>query len=324
MRHRHPLAVLLALGVALVYFGSALTAGHIPSAPIHSVRGFELVHTGFDSNNVPFFGIGYARRSPYEYFTHQGETFIATRNGSLVIRRDHLEPTAFQVTEKLLRKGEGYGTKRTEILVTERSTGKVLASRELKDGQIENQTGWVGEHAILFLRKVIVPSQMRRAPLKYLGDATVHSSAEVVPVVADPGFRKVRVHGCSGNVNVSLEGTPRELKLNTPGWRFLPASPIDGVFCSSGYFVVVSSTFPSPLVVDLLTETGQHLSTTEIGVPGDLLSKGAKLAAVENGKVERGSLSFEVQYAVSTNGPAISGWVQYQRTRIRLVAPELE
>lgn len=319
MRHKHPLVVLVALGVALVYFGSALTAGHIPSAPITSVRGFELVSIGFDSNSLPFFDIGYAGQSPYEYFTHQGETFIPTKNGSLVIRRDHLEPTAFQVTEKLLRKSEGYGTKRTEILVTERSTGKVIASRELKDGQIENQTGWVGDHASLFLRKVLVPSQTRRAPLKYLGDATVHSSAEIVPVVADSGFRKVRVHGCPGNVEVSLEGAPRRLKLNTPSWRFLPASPIDGVFCSSGYFVVVSSTFPSPLVVDLLTETGQHLSTTEVGVPGDLLSKNAKLAAVENGKVENRSLSFEVQHAVPQRD-----WVPYQRTQIHLVAPELE
>jgi hypothetical protein len=102
---------------------------------------------------------------------------------------------------------------------------------------------------------VLDPAHADRGLMRYLGDSTPFSSVKLIPVTGK-GFKENIISGCPTNFQISMDGIPNQLKLNTPNWHFIPLKSINSVFCSSDYVAVVSSIFPDTLIVDILTKGG--------------------------------------------------------------------
>lgn len=288
------------------------------------VAGFEIQEIGFDNQALPMWGIGYGRQLPYKFIVYKGETHTRTKRGGLVSFRDRTDPTQYLVVEELLeRQSKGWGAEKTKVTVVDKTTGKVVAFRNLKRGQIENQTGWTGDHANAFIRQALPPSPAPSAPLRYIDEAKQLTTVQEIPVTPKV-TKRTRVHGCNADFVVSLEGPIAELKLNTAKWRFAPHETLDGVFCSNGYVLVVSSTFPGTLYLDVLKLDGEHLGTMEIGVPGDLLTQRARVAEIEFGSVNEESVVFQVQHDIPVK--TLQGswdWTPYQRSLVIVRMPEI-
>lgn len=332
MRHKPPLSVTIAiliLCVAFVWFQPPIEyARHTterPKAVVAAATGFTLVESGFSGRAQPLFGIAYATRSPYQHVSFQRETFFPTRNHSVVVFPADLKSNRYVTTETLLAIDADGRTKSSRLSIVDTESGKEVASRILRVGQIEDQTGWVGDHASKFVRAVLPPPPEFRAPLRYWNQVKEQSllTTRLLPLNDSKPFEFV-AQNCPPGVEIKRHGYPGELALDTPTWRFVPISPLNGAFCSGRYVVVVSAIFPGSPVVDVLHLNGSHLGTLELGIPGNLLEQGARLGSIENGRIAGQVLTAEFRYVKARRGSGELGWSDFQGTEVQVTVPEIQ
>lgn len=304
-----------------------------PIAVRDPVSGFTLSESGFSGLAVPFFGMHYAKKSQHEQFVFESETYFPTRNHSAVIFLDTPNRNRYSVQETLLEVDSNGRTTSTRLTITDSLTGKEVASRTLRKGQVEDQTGWVGDHALKFVSLTLVPQPSLRSPFRYwsevkeygllsTSDLSVTDGTRFQPSSEFNRFQSVE-KTCPSGFKVKRHGSPGALSLDSPKWRFLPANVMDGAFCSNGYVVVISSIFPGSPRVDVLRLDGSHLGTLELGIPGDLLSQHANLWLIENGRIEGKTAEFELNYARPDKVSGVFVWTAFQRTKARITIPEI-
>jgi hypothetical protein len=229
--------------------------------PISGVDGFEIQYVGLDPKALPFFEVGYAIWANYPYFTYAGDTYERAGVGGVVIRRHVTRPTRYLVVETIKKMDPFLGHPlESTLTIVDKETHAVIAHRTLRQGEIENGMGWVGQHAAEFVRKNLLTD----APIG-IGGVGVKIYPRV-PVEVTPLPVPSQTHddsGCGSDVSLPF-GLPPPMTLNTPRWRFLPQAPISDFACSHGYILVLSNVFPNDLFLDVLTEDGTYLFQTEI------------------------------------------------------------
>lgn len=241
--------------------------------PISGVDGFEIQYVGLHPKELPFFEVGYAIWANYPYFTYGGDTYERAGVGGVIVRRNVMRPTRYVVVEtvKGLNPFLGHPHEST-LTILDKETHAIIAHRTLREGEIENGMGWVGQHAAEFVRKNLKTD----APIGVGGvGAKIYPR---IPVEVDPLPIPSQAHddsGCGSAMSLSF-GRPPPMTLDTPKWRFLPQEPVSDFACSHGYILVLSNVFPNDLFIDVLTEDGTYLFQTEIFDPPWQNSEGTR------------------------------------------------
>lgn len=248
--------------------GSLADAGYAPEIvnsvkPISGVEGFEIRYVGLKPQEIPFFGVGYAIWANYPYFTYAGNTYERAGVGGVIIRLKVVRPTRYLVAEEVGKRNTYFGTPVSSTLtITDKATQLVVAHRTLREGEVENNIGWVGQHAAEFVRKNLLTD----APIGVGGvGAKVYPRTPVEITTLQIGARHKHDSGCESTTSVPLRMPPAT--LDTPKWQFLPQSPIADFACSGGYILVLSYTFPNDLFLDVLTDGGGYVFQDEIEGP---------------------------------------------------------
>lgn len=296
-----------------------------PNAVAPSVAGFTLKEVGFSEHTLPLFGIEYATQSPYEQVTFQGETFVGTASHSTVTFLHDSKSNRYVVTETLLSTNNDGRTTKSRLSITDTESGQEVASRTLRKGQIEDETGWVGLHALKFVKAVLPPPISRWAPYRYWNNVKEESllSTRPLPLTESKPYELV-AQNCPPGMEIMRHGRDQRNVFSSPTWRFMPQFPLAGAFCYGQYVIVISSVYAASPFVDVLLLNGKHLGTMELGVPIAVQTPPAGIGSVENGKIYGNILTFEIQYVKANLGPGEHGWHAFQRHEVRLTIPEIE
>ena len=238
--------------------------------PISGVEGFEIQYAGLKPREMPFFDVGYAIWANYPYFTYAGDTYERAGVGGVIIRRKVLRPTRYLVIEAVGEANPFFGTPRESTLtIMDKEKHLVVAHRTLREGEVEHQMGWVGQHAAEFVRRNLQTDD----PIGIGGVGTkvyprvpsTIEALETAPTIATES-------GCGSTISLSTGKSPAT--LDTPRWQFLPQAPISDYACSNGYILVLSGIFPNDLFLNVLTEDGAYVFQTELLNPAWIKSVG--------------------------------------------------
>ncbi len=293
---------------------SKLGAAEVERA-VSRIDGFELRHSGLESNELPLFGLEYAIWANYPYFTYRDETYVRAGAGGVTIRRDEKRATRYLVDEEVTsRDSRRMRTLASTIRIRDKEGGSVIASRSFHDGEVEDGTGWVGQHAANFVRRVLVPADAVGGPVGTKRYPLASAKLETLPV--EPYAAGKSVIGCPRDYQV--ENLPSSRKLDTVSWRFLPQSPLASVACTSDHVVAFSLVYPTSIFVDVLSPAGEFLGQAEVRVPVPIEARLYRLDAVSS---DPAVLAFDVSYAM--RAVKEGRWVlePYKRFRIRLPTP---
>jgi hypothetical protein len=231
------------------------------SVPASGVQGFDLEYKNIPPNRFPFFTTGYAVWANYPYFTHDGKTYERAGVGGVVIRFGDIRPTRYQVTETVDAWAFG-SPSRSRLTIYDKNTGSIVATRVLRQGEIENQMGWVGQHAAEFVRRFLLTDEPIGAGgvgTKSYPQASVKISPEEMPSLPEQSST------CPSSVTSMLIAGARSIGRHD--WQFIPQQPIDDFACAGGKIIVLSGIFPSRLYLDLLTQEGVNEFQTNIRFP---------------------------------------------------------
>ncbi len=245
------------------------------------VEGFDLVFD--DSAAQAEFGLlelGYAIKANYGYFTYRGRLYRSVGGGSVLIRPINDSPAKFIVRETAQSK-DGRGYIKTSLLqILDKSTGEELARRGLVAHAVEDGTGWTGDHAIKFVRKVLSSQQ---APGRLWGEVDYEPAAAKVELVksseAPPYPAQATPKKCPETLRV--ERRPHSSTLRGPGFEFLPRKPLQLVACDSGRVLVTSGVYPSDLHLDLLTYDGKYIAQGYVRLPLPLEARWSDMPEVD-------------------------------------------
>lgn len=242
----------------------------------HDAPGFELV---FDQ---PFgqglFSPGYAIKANYHHFVHRGERYTSVGGGSVVIREDKGPPERFVVRETPLWV-RGRRIKFSTLRVWDRQTGREMARRGLDDDAIEDSHGWVGDHAVKFVRNVLRSPQPPGRRWGVADYPEADAQVRLVPASVSAEFgRFTTPQGCGPEVRLSRRDG--KATVRTDGFEFMPVNSADFAACDGNRLVVFSGTYSNRLRVDLLSLAGEPLGQGEVRLPLGLDTHWADLSGV--------------------------------------------
>jgi len=225
------------------------------------VDGFELRHTGFGDRRLHpgNFSLAYAIQAGYPYLVYRGETYRRAGPGSVFVRPAQGVKPRYLVEETPAEPIREYGDTASRLVVTDTTTGEIIAHRHLRMGHIENGHGWAGQHAAAFLHKVLLAAEPPRAPSEV---ATANIEVLEEGVAAPPERTGAN---CPSAWTVDRRRT--HAALDTGAWVFVPGGDM-GSFACDGAFILVESGNGFELNLDLLTTGGEHLFS--IGLRGKL------------------------------------------------------
>jgi hypothetical protein len=262
-------------------------------APVSGVEGFDLEYKNVPPKRFPFFVPGYAVWANYPYFTHDGKTYERAGVGGVVIRLGNIRSTRYQVTEKV-EAWDVNGPSQSRITIYDKMTRSIVATRILRQGEIEHQMGWVGQHAAEFVRRFLLtdePIGMGGVGVKIYPSAEVNISAES-PSSLPQSSRK-----CSLPVTSTIvEGEGRS--IGKDDWEFLPQSPIDDFACEGEHIIVLSGIYPNHLFIDILTGKGVNIFQTDIHLP--VLSHFV-IKKISGIKLSKACLQLHISFLKATN-----------------------
>ncbi|MDR6534472.1 hypothetical protein [Variovorax soli] len=247
------------------------------------VEGFDLV---FDDSaaraEFGLFDLGYAAKANYGYFTYRGKLYRSVGGGSVVIRPITNSPAKFLVRETALSKDERGYAKSSLLQILDKGTGEELARRGLVSHAIEDGTGWTGDHAVKFVRKVLSSPQ---APGRPWGAADYQPAVAKVELAKSPESSpypaQVTPKRCPETLRI--ERRPHSSTIRGPSFEFLPRNPLQLVACGSERILVASGVYASDLYFDLLTFDGEHIAQGYVRLPLPLETRWADIAEVDLG-----------------------------------------
>lgn len=262
------------------------------SAVVVGVEGFELQYINSDARfSEGFFSLGYAIWTNYPYFTANGETYEAAGVGGALIRRGSARPARYVVRETIEATSENpLQLRKSKLAIIDKQTGEILASRSIRRGQVENDTGWEGQHAALFVRSVLVPTKSIDGPVGTKQYPQLPATVETLPPA--PVSNAAQVSNCPASY--AIDNSPHSRKLNTERWRFLPQSPLQAVVCDGDKIVVFSGIFPNLLFVDVLSTGGTLLFQSQVRMPAPLE---ARLVVVGGVSAHSSGVKFTAHFA---------------------------
>ena len=232
------------------------------SRTVGDVEGFDLI---LDESAIPVefgqFSVGYAKKSNYLYFTYRGQLYVSVGGGSVLIRPLTNSPAKYVVRETVLEGKERGETTRSLLQILDRESGAELARRGLVARQIEDGTGWTGDHAAKFVRTVLSSSAL---PARHYPDAASYLDLRLTPS-AQPYPSSSAVGPCS--LEARIERTSHGQVLVTPSFKFWPNAPIRFVACDSGSIVIASGVYAANLYLDLLSMDGTPTAQGHVRLP---------------------------------------------------------
>jgi hypothetical protein len=222
----------------------------------HAVEGFELRQHGPGN-----FGLGYAIWANYPYVVYRGEVYRRAGPGSVVVRPAHGLTPRYLVEETTLEPERNHVNTLSELVVSDRTSGEIMARRHLRMGRSENGHGWAGQHAGEFVRKVLATD----APIGgRVGGKPYGAAAATIEVLEEevaPPVERVGVN-CPAAYRVDKRRT--RIALDTGTWVFVPQSHLNSFACHGGY-ILVESGGGDELELDLLTVDGEHVFQAALG-----------------------------------------------------------
>jgi hypothetical protein len=228
--------------------------------PIPGVEGFELRYQGLPAGIYPFLERGWITRANFPYFTYDGDTYERAGVGGVVIRHHETRPTRYLVTETVQAVDPREKDPQWSMLsITDKKENRLVAYRTLRQGEMENGQGWVGQHAIDFVRKILVPT-----PPTDAGDAAgkpyPYVSVDIEPQTLGVAPALNHDSGCGSSVTVSHD--PSWRTLDTAQWSFRPRGPIVDFACSGGRVLILSRDY-GRMRIDILTLDGACIFQSE-------------------------------------------------------------
>jgi len=242
------------------------------------VEGFDLVFD--DSAGKAGFGlfeIGYATKANFGYFTYQGKLYQSVGGGSVLIRPITRSPADFVVRETVLTADKRGYVSSSLLQIVDKRNGQELARRGLVAHSVEDGTGWTGDHAVKFVRKVLVSPQAPGRPWGIEDYPKVSNQITLTKSTESSPYALHRMpNGCPENLKV--ERKPHSSTVEGPGFEFLPVNPLQLVTCNNGLVLVASGVYASNFYFDVLTLDGEHVSQGYVHLP---LPLGARLAELK-------------------------------------------
>lgn len=302
-RSKKKLAIFMAALLAIVGFACitwiGLTRKGWPEqaehhfVPVSGVQGFDLEYKNVPPKRFPFFALGYAVWANYPYFTHDGKTYERAGVGGVVIRLGDIRPTRYRVTETVDSWAFG-GPSRSRLTIYDKKTRSIVATRILRQGEIEHQMGWVGQHAAEFVRRFLLteePIGVGGVGTKRYPRAPVNISQEGLPSLPETSWK------CSPSVTSTIiAGEGRSVGKHD--WQFLPQQPIDDFACASGNILVLSGIFPSHLYLDLLTAEGVNEFQANIRLP---VFSHYSITKISGLALSKASIQLHISFLKATN-----------------------
>lgn len=235
---------------------------------VAGVDGFELRHTGFDPSGLnsfqPHLSLSYALWANYPFVVYRDKVYQRAGPGSVFVRpRANLHPR--YLVEEIADSPDAKSQGMSSLSIRDRSERELLGIRYLRNGQVEGGHGWVGQHAMEFVRKVLVTA----APVgARLGDQP-YGAAPVTQSALRAGNDDPPLSGGDGCPPAyRIDRNVRPLQFDAGAWAFRPQNNVDSFACTAE-FIVVESGDGARLLLDLLDASGKHLFQTEVTLPFD-------------------------------------------------------
>lgn len=276
-----------------------------------NVEGFDLV---FDDSaahaEFGLFELGYAIKANYGYFTYSGKLYRSVGGGSVLIRPITNSPAKFVVRETALFSGERGHTKSSLLQILDKDTGAELAHRRLFAHDVEEGTGWTGDHAVKFVRKVLKSQQAPGRPWGVVDYEPVTAKVELVVSDESSSYSaQMMPEECPETLRI--ERRPYDSTVRGPSFEFLPRGPLQLVACDSGRVLVASGVYASDLNLDLLTYDGEHIAQGYVRLP---LPLGAAWASLTEVSLE--SKTIKATMLVNSRSDWRSPFSSYARVQI--------
>ncbi len=247
---------------------------------VEGVEGFDLVFDESSSKaEFGLFEVGYAIKANYGYFNYRGKTYRSVGGGSVLIRPVATSQASFEVRETASAPGSWGKVGVSLLQILDKTSGQEIARRRLVAGEVEDNTGWTGDHAVKFVRKVLVSPQAPGRP--WFGPDYPKASTEIgltKSAESTPYTSHRLPNGCPEHLKVRRN--PYDSTVEGPGFEFLPRNPLQLVTCNNGLVLVASGVYASNFYFDVLTLDGQHVSQGYVNLPLPLDAIWAELKAV--------------------------------------------
>jgi len=262
---------------------------------------------GFDFKIVgrALMGTGYLTWTNFRFFTYQNETWSLQGDQAVTARRG-VRATRYEVEEREIA---GAVPQRTHLTVRDRSTGEVMAERDI----VESWTwanghwqvgGWEGDEARKWLMSVLVPASGRLPSYlqrNYAAIAKVEVALQQISLPSDSGelLASNQNVACLGGLGAIRRSSAVPV-LQGDGWWYKPELPLQRVLCADDRFLALSHIYGNQTVVDLLDKHGSVIFRTHLHSP---VSMDSKVVALRNLKLSPATLEFDMAYAVVETAP---------------------
>ena len=276
------------------------------------VDGFELRHSGYSGALLypGHFSLGYAIWANYPFLIYRGEEYRRAGPGSVFVRPAQAARARYLVQETALEAEPADGYPRSELVVTDKSTGEVMARRYLNSFQREDGHGWVGQHAAEFVRKVLATGTPVGGSVGTKPYGAARASIEVLDDEVEAPSERTGAD-CPRSYRVDLRR--KSIALDSGAWAFLPQSHLKSFACQGDY-ILVQSGYGNWLYLDLITASGEHLFQTDLHTRVD---RNATIA-VRRLRVGDGEMRIDVVYGASQERDGSAAPVRHLRATIAL------
>lgn len=253
---------------------------HIERTEI-GVEGFDLVFD--DSTGKAEFGlfeIGYATKANYRYFTYRGKLYQSVGGGSVLIRPITRSPADFMVRETVRATDKRGYVSSSLLQILDKRNGLEIARRGLVSRSVEDGSGWTGDHAVKFVRKVLSSPQAPGRPWVGANNyRPVEAEVELSKSLeSSPYPVQVAPKHCPNSLKI--ERRPHSSTVSGEGFEFLPSHPLKLVACNVGFVLVTSGVYASDLHFDVLTLNGEHIAQGYVRLPLPIEARWAELEEV--------------------------------------------
>jgi len=250
-------------------------------------------------------GTGYLTWTNFSFFTYQGETWSLQGDQAVTARRG-VRASRYEVEEREIA---GAVPQRTHLTVRDRSTGEVMAERDI----VESWTwtdghwqvgGWEGDEARKWLMSVLVPASSKQPSYlqrNYSANAEVNSAPHQIPLPSDSDelLASNQNAACVGGMGAVRRSPPVPV-LQGDGWWYKPELPLQRVLCADDRYLALSHIYGNQAVVDLVDKHGSVIFRTGLHVP---VSMDSTVVALRNLKLTSATLEFDMAYAVAETAP---------------------
>jgi len=231
---------------------------------VPNVGGFELRHTGFGASGTgafqPHFSLDDALSANYAFVIYRDRIYRHAGPGSVVVRPRANNATPYLV-EEIADRPDEKSKGMSSLSIRERGQRGLLGIRYLESGQVEEESGAVGQHAMAFVRKVLLTQAP--AGIQPYGTAPVTQT----PLRAGTGDPPLQGgDGCPPAYRIFKADTPHQ--FDAGAWAFRPRRNVDSFACTDN-FIVVESGDGARLLLDLLDADGTHLFQSAVALPFD-------------------------------------------------------